>query len=60
MDIHPATQQVLDYFGEDHSEMGCAYQDLALALVATCTGPELTVALRKLLESSDAARRATA
>ena len=62
-DIHPSTEAVLQYFNFSHlpeplrsvSEPFC---DLAGDLADKLTGPELTVALRKLLEAKDAAVRA--
>ncbi|MFF5972208.1 hypothetical protein ACFY7C_11885 [Streptomyces sp. NPDC012769] len=62
---HPAVANVLRYFAYDHlrtplREMSQLYAELAhgLADLPNLDGPELTVALRKLLESKDAAVRA--
>jgi len=68
--MHPATQQLLDFFDFEHLPDGGVvsmratskrFHDLAHELVREMGedgGPELTVALRKLLESKDAAVRA--
>ena len=67
--MHPATQQLLNYFDFDHlpgggvvsmRDVSKRYRDVAHELVREMGddgGPELTVALRKLLESKDAAVR---
>lgn len=64
--MHPATAAVLRFFEYGHLPGGklrdtsARFHDLAHALAAddTLDGPELTVALRKLLEAKDAAVRA--
>jgi hypothetical protein len=61
--MHPATEAILRHFRFDHlpehlqviSEPFCV---LANDLAWKLDGPELTVALRKLLESKDCAVRA--
>lgn len=68
---HPATVQVLEHFGYDHlaphlQEVSKPFHDLAHDLAGAATrdggelldGPEVTVALRKLLEAKDCAVRA--
>lgn len=64
MSRHPSTEQMLRYF--DHRHLGpgrpkrvsSKFQGLARELVEMLPdGPELTVALRKLLESKDSAVR---
>ncbi|MFH9728298.1 hypothetical protein ACH4M4_35870 [Streptomyces sp. NPDC017254] len=66
MTQHPAIANVLRFFSHDHlpdrlAEVSRPFADLAHGLVARpdLDGPELTVALRKLLESKDAAVRAS-
>lgn len=62
---HPSTGGVLKFFVADHLPEGpirkaseaCA--ELALDMVCLPDSPELTVALRKLLEAKDAYVRAT-
>jgi hypothetical protein len=61
--IHPATEGVLRYFDYEHlpahlQEVSKPFGDLARDLAQKLDGPELTVALRKLLEAKDAAVRA--
>jgi len=67
--IHPATKQLLRYFEWEHlplhlQPISRAFQTLALQLVQgnlsekPLDGPELTTALRKLLEAKDCAVRA--
>ncbi|MFE1350036.1 hypothetical protein [Streptomyces sp. NPDC058757] len=65
MSHHPAVASVLRHFAYSHlpeplREVSQPFHDLAHALAARpdLDGPELTVALRKLLESKDAAVRA--
>lgn len=63
MKVHPATEGVLQYFEYEHlpahlQEVSKPFGDLARDLAEKLTGPELTVALRKLLEAKDAAVRA--
>lgn len=62
---HPATEQILRFFEYKHLPSGLQaisqpFHTLAhdLAEDTRLDGPELTVALRKLLESKDAAVRA--
>lgn len=61
---HPAIAHVLGFFKYDHlpeklQEMSKPFCELAYHVADTCpTNPETTVALRKLLESKDAAVRA--
>lgn len=66
-DRHPSTVQLLGYFDYRHLThtqlrvVSAKFHNLAMDLVAVLPdGPELTVALRKLLESKDAAVRHTA
>ncbi|HET9893687.1 MAG TPA: hypothetical protein VFQ44_01890 [Streptosporangiaceae bacterium] len=60
---HPSTQQVMKYFTFGHlpnhlAEVSAEFHALAHRLLELLPdGPELTVALRKLLESKDAAVR---
>lgn len=61
--VHPSTAQVLQYFSYEHlpeklQRVSHPFCDLAESLAHELDGPELTVALRKLLESKDAAVRA--
>lgn len=63
--MHPSTAAILRYFEWSHlpatlAEVSRPFHDLAHQLVdrGDLDGPELTVALRKLLESKDAAVRA--
>ncbi|WP_435173279.1 hypothetical protein [Actinacidiphila sp. bgisy145] len=62
---HPATQQAARHFTHDHlpthlAAVSSIFTDAAQRLLDAVQhdGPELTVALRKLLESKDAAVRA--
>ena len=62
--MHPATQSILRYFSYQHlpaylAAMSKPFHDLAheLANNDKLEGPEMTVALRKLLEAKDAAVR---
>lgn len=62
--MHPATQHLLDQFRFDHlrsdhlQTISKHFHDLAHDLVSALSeGPELSVALRKLLESKDCAVR---
>ncbi|WP_282795190.1 hypothetical protein [Streptomyces sp. CC224B] len=63
-DLHPAARHVLRYFDTTHlppplAEVAGLFEDLAAELARrSLDGPELTVALRKLLEAKDAAVRA--
>jgi hypothetical protein len=62
--MHPATQAILSYFSYDHlppgqREVSQIFSDLAGFIAENLDGPEATVALRKLLESKDAAVRAS-
>jgi hypothetical protein len=62
--VHPGTSAILRYFEFSHLPMklqmvSVMFHDVAHDLVNLgLDGPELTVALRKLLESKDAAVRA--
>lgn len=62
--VPPATPPILRYFKSGHlpehlAAVAAPFADLANQLVdALPAGPELSVALRKLLESKDAAVRA--
>lgn len=65
--LHEATRAVLGYFAYSHlsaplSEVSAPFADLAIATALRtlngASGPETTVALRKLLEGKDAAVRA--
>ena len=63
--MNPAILHVLQYFEHQHlpphlAQVSSRFYDLAHALVDqdNLDGPELTVALRKLLEAKDAAVRA--
>lgn len=63
--MHPSTSAILRYFEYDHLPAGLQdiskpFCDLARTLVdnESLDGPELTVALRKLLEAKDCAVRA--
>lgn len=63
--LHPATQQLLEYFAYDHLPehlqwVSQPFHDLAhnLAHNMDLNGPELTVGLRKLMEAKDCAVRA--
>ncbi|MGW0537801.1 hypothetical protein [Streptomyces sp. NPDC003032] len=64
-EYHPAVRNVLRYFDSTHlpahlAAVADCFEDLAVDLAARSDldGPELTVALRKLLEAKDAAVRA--
>lgn len=61
--MHPPTTAILRYFEYAHlpphlQTVSRLFQSLAARLAEDLDGPELTVALRKLLESKDAAVRA--
>lgn len=62
---HPQVQAILPFFGYEHLQEPQAsvseiFHDAAVLLLEkNVTGPELTTALRKLLESKDAAVRAS-
>ncbi len=58
---HPAVVHLLQFF-DSRGQIGGLFTDLAwkLAHDEASQGPELTVALRKLLEAQDAAKRAKA
>lgn len=64
MPLHPSTTALLRWFDHDHlpehlRAVVRPFYDLAHNLAGSgAGGPELTVALRKLLESKDAAVRA--
>ena len=62
-EMHPAVQELLRFFEYDHLPLALQnwsrpFHELAHKLAGSLTGAELTVALRKLLESKDAAVRA--
>jgi hypothetical protein len=62
--MHPATEAILKHFSFAHlpahlQETSKRFHDLAHDLAASLDGPELTAALRKLLEAKDCAVRAT-
>ena len=61
--MHPNTEAILKFFAYEHlppklQTVSKQFHELALSLAGTLEGPELTVSLRKLLESKDAAVRA--
>lgn len=62
---HPQVQAILPFFGFDHlpetqGKVSEIFHDAAVLLLEkNVTGPELTTALRKLLEAKDAAVRAS-
>lgn len=64
--MHPSIQAIIKYFEYEHlppgklQDVSRSFRDLAHDLVNHygLDGPELTVALRKLLEAKDAAVRA--
>lgn len=61
--LHPSITGVLRYFAYAHlppklQVVSKPFHDLAHGLASTLDGAEFTVALRKLLESKDAAVRA--
>lgn len=63
MAYHPAVTHVLQYFAYDHlpphlQEISRPFCELAHKVANQSSSPETTVALRKLLESKDAAVRA--
>jgi len=60
---HPATMAILRYFEYDHlppnlAEISSRFYSLAHNLASELDGPEVTVAIRKLLEAKDCAVRA--
>lgn len=60
---HPATAALLPFFAHGHlpadlAEVSAPFSDLAHCLAENLQGPEVTVALRKLLEAKDCAVRA--
>lgn len=62
--MHPAKKQILHWFKYEHLPMNLQvtskkFYELAWEEARSCEGPEVTVALRKLLEAKDAAVRAT-
>lgn len=62
-DMHPSVQHLLQFFVWHHlpphlAEVSAPYQEFALAIANRPNNAETTVALRKLLESKDAAVRA--
>lgn len=61
--MHPSIEAILQHFDYDHlppelAAVSQRFHDLAHELAAETSGPETTVALRKLLEAKDAAVRA--
>lgn len=62
--LDPLPEPILQFFEYDHlpaklQAVSCPFRELALYVIETCPrNPERTVALRKLLESKDAAVRA--
>jgi hypothetical protein len=63
MTHHPAVAGLLRFFTDDHlpdrlANVSRPFRLLAEALASDLAGPELSVALRKLLEAKDAALRA--
>lgn len=62
---HPQVQSILPFFGYEHLQepqktVSAIFHDAAVLLLEkNVTGPELTTALRKLLEAKDAAVRAS-
>lgn len=64
-DFHPSVTHLLSFFSYDHlsehlQEVSRPFCELAQNLARSeAEGPELTVALRKLLEAKDCAVRAT-
>lgn len=62
--MHPSIAHILQFFKHDHlpprlADVSRPFCELAHALASgELSGPELTVSLRKLLESKDAAVRA--
>ena len=63
-DLHPAIEHIIQFFAYEHlpanlQAISKPFHDLAWSLANRVEGnPELTVALRKLLEAKDAAVRA--
>jgi hypothetical protein len=61
--MHPATEQVLQYFEYGHlrddlQDVAQPFHGLAHLVANDLRGPEATVCLRKLLEAKDCAVRA--
>lgn len=61
-DLHPATAELLSFFEFEHlpphlQAISRPFHDLAHLLVPQFSGPELSAALRKLLEAKDCAVR---
>lgn len=61
--MNPAVSHVLKFFKYDHlpeklQEVSAPFCELAHKVAALADNPEVTVALRKLLEAKDAAVRA--
>ena len=61
--MHPAVQHILNFFATEHlpphlAEVVEPFKALAETIANGPSNPETTVALRKLLESKDAAVRA--
>jgi hypothetical protein len=59
--MHPNITAILKYFDDGAQPIWIAlsYRELANKLASSLDGPESTVSLRKLLESRDAAIRAS-
>lgn len=60
--MHPSTENILKFFRYDHLPQDVQwisreFSELAHELANTLEGPEITVALRKLLEAKDCAVR---
>jgi hypothetical protein len=61
--MHPSISALLEFFAYDHlpphlAKVSKPFHDLAFNITAKFAGPEVTVCLRKLLESKDCAVRA--
>lgn len=61
--LHPSVEAILRFFEYEHlapnlQEISAPFHDLAWNMAARLEGPELTVGLRKLLESKDCFVRA--
>jgi NAD(P)H-dependent FMN reductase len=61
--VNPSIKHVLQFFKYDHlpanlQEVSKQFAELASSVAASADNPEVTVALRKLLEAKDAAVRA--
>lgn len=63
-EMHPSVRHVLKYFKFEHlppklQDVSREFSELAVKVAALPASPEVTVALRKLLEAKDAAVRAS-